>query len=66
MIQFLDSGLEWLVGLPCAFLCVGVLGMQNIALVLLITQLEQLVRLVLGMRRVYSYRWANDLTQLVS
>ena len=66
VIQFLDSGLEWLVGLPCAFLCVGVLGMQNIALVLLITQLEQLVRLVLGMRRVYSYRWANDLTQLVA
>ena len=40
--------------------------MQNIALVLLITQLEQLVRLILGMRRVRSYRWANDLTQLVA
>lgn len=66
VIQFLDSGLEWLVGLPCAFLCVSVLGMQNIALVLLITQLEQLVRLILGMRRVRSYRWANDLTQLVA
>ena len=30
------------------------------------TQLEQLVRLILGMRRVRSYRWANDLTQLVA
>ena len=66
VIQFLDSGLEWLVGLPCAFLCVSVLGLQNIALVLLITQLEQLVRLILGMRRVRSYRWTNDLTQLVA
>lgn len=66
VIQFLDSGIEWLVGLPCAFLCVSALGMDNIALVLLVTQLEQLVRLVLGMRRVKSYRWANDLTQLVA
>ena len=65
IIQFLDSGLEWLVGLPCAFLCVKVFRMDNIALVLLVTQLEQLVRLVLGMRRVHSYKWANDLTQLV-
>ncbi len=65
VIQFLDSGLEWLVGLPCAFLCVRVLGMTNIAEVLLITQLEQLVRLIFGMRRVRSYKWANDLTQLV-
>ena len=66
VIQFLDSGLEWLVGLPCAFFCVIVLHMDNIALVLLITQLEQLVRLVLGMRRVMIYRWANDLTKLVA
>ena len=65
IIQFLDSGLEWLVGLPCAFLCVKALHMTDIALVLLITQLEQLVRLVLGMRRVHTYRWANDLTVLV-
>ena len=65
VIQFLDSGLEWLVGLPCAFLCVKVLGMTNIAVVLLITQLEQLIRLIFGMKRVRSYQWANDLTQLV-
>ena len=65
VIQFLDSGLEWLVGLPCAFLCVKVLGMTNIAVVLLITQLEQLIRLIFGMKRVRSYQWSNDLTQLV-
>lgn len=65
IIQFLDSGLEWLVGLPCAFFCVNVLHMDNIALVLLITQLEQLVRFIFGMRRVRSYKWANDLTKLV-
>ena len=66
ILPFLDSGLEWLVGLPCAFLCVTVLHMDDIALVLLITQLEQLVRLVLGMRRVKTYKWAKDLTKLVA
>jgi hypothetical protein len=39
--------------------------MTNIAVVLLITQLEQLIRLIFGMKRVRSYQWANDLTQLV-
>ncbi|MBR4445141.1 MAG: MATE family efflux transporter [Solobacterium sp.] len=66
ILQFLDSGLEWLVGLPCAFLCVTVFHMKDIALVLLITQLEQLVRLLLGMRRVKTYKWARDLTKLVN
>ena len=66
IIQFLDSGLEWLVGLPCAFLCVKFFNMKSIALVLLITQLEQLVRFVFGMRRVRSNKWANDLTKLVT
>ena len=65
IIQFLDSGLEWLVGLPCAFLCVDLLHMQSIALVLLVTQLEQLVRLYFGMRRVKKYYWARDLTKTV-
>ena len=65
IIQFLDSGLEWAVGLPCAFICVNFLHMENIALVLLITQLEQLVRLFFGMLRVHSGKWANDLTVLV-
>ncbi|MBR2812884.1 MAG: MATE family efflux transporter [Solobacterium sp.] len=62
IIQFLDSGIEWLVGLPCAFLCVKGLGLTSIVTVLLIAQSEQLVRLVLGMRRVKTYRWAKDLT----
>jgi len=65
VIQLLDSGLEWAVGLPAAFLCVHLFRLNNIALVLLITQLEQLVRLVFGMRRVKTYKWAKDLTKLV-
>ncbi len=65
VIQFLDSGIEWAVGLPVTFACVDLFHMQGIAAVLLIAQSEQLVRLVLGMKRVNSERWARDLTKLV-
>ncbi len=65
IIQFLDSGLEWAVGLPLAFLSVH-FGIGNIALVLLITQAEQLVRLILGMKRIKTYKWAKDLTKTIA
>lgn len=65
VIQFLDSGLEWAVGLPAAFACVDLFHMSSIALVLLVSQLEQLVRLILGMKRVNTNIWAKDLTKLV-
>ena len=63
IIQFLDAGLEWLVGLPAAFICVYFFKMESLPLVLLITQVEQLVRLILGMRRINTEIWAKDLTQ---
>lgn len=66
VLPFLDSGLQWLIGVPCAFLCVKAFGMTSIATVLLLTQSEQLVRLILGMRRVKTYKWAKDLTKLVN
>ena len=66
VIPFLDSGLQWAVGIPLAFASVHLFGLKNIALVLLITQAEQLIRFVLGMRRVKQYRWVNDLTKTVA
>ena len=66
IIQFLDSGLLYLVGLTLAFGCVNILHMQDIVLVLLITQLEQLVRLVFGLKRVAKNIWAKDLTTTVA
>ena len=66
IIQFLDSGMVWMVGLPLAFISVNILGISSIVIVLLITQLEQLVRLVFGLKRVFTYIWAKDLTTLVS
>lgn len=65
ILQFLDSGIEWLVGLPLAFISVSILKIDSIVIVLLITQLEQLVRLIFGLRRVFTYIWAKDLTVLV-
>jgi putative MATE family efflux protein len=65
IIQFLDSGMEWMVGLPTAFACVSLFHLQDMAVVLLITQLEQLVRLFFGMVRVHKNYWAKDITVLV-
>lgn len=65
IISLLDSGIMWTIGIPLAFLCVNVFHMQNIALVFLIVQLEQFLRMIIGMKRFFSGIWAKDLTSLV-
>ncbi|MEG0176828.1 MATE family efflux transporter [Anaerorhabdus sp.] len=65
VIQVLDSGILWVIGLPSAFICVNLLGMSSIVWVLLITQIEQLVRLFFGMICVRQENWARDITVLV-
>ena len=65
IIQFLDSGLMYLVGLPLAFVCVYLLNVRDIVVVLLLTQVEQLIRMVLGMLRLNRRLWAHDLTTLI-
>lgn len=62
MLAMLDSGLLWLVGLPIAFASVQVFHMQDIALVFLITQIEQLIRVIVGMLRYQSKSWIVNLT----
>ena len=66
IISVLDSGIMWVIGIPLAFICVHLFKMQDIALVFLVVQLEQLVRLVIGMKRFNSGLWANDLTSLIA
>ncbi len=61
-LAFLDSGILWLVGLPTAFFCVSVLHIQSIALVFLLVQVEQLVRVVVGLRRYFAGTWIRNLT----
>ncbi len=65
MLSFLDSGIMWLVGLPLAFFLVHVMQMTNIALVFLIIQIEQIVRIFIGMRRYRSGSWTVNLTNTV-
>ena len=64
IINLYDSGFMYLIGVPLAFLSVY-LGVKNIAMVILITQIEQLVRFVFTLRRYNSNVWARDLTVLV-
>lgn len=64
ILTLLDSGLLWTIGLPLAFFSVNVLNIQSIAVVFVIIQIEQLVRMVLGLMRYKTYRWAVNLTNI--
>ena len=52
------------VGIPIAFIGVW-LGMKDVVLLVLLCQLEQVVRFFLTLKRYNSYKWANNLTELV-
>ena len=64
ILNFLDSGLTYIVGIPLAFVAVYS-GIDSIVLVLLICQFEQVVRLFLSLKRYASNAWAQDLTKSV-
>ena len=64
ILNFLDSGITYIVGIPLAFIAVYG-GIEDIVLVLLICQFEQVVRLILSLRRYKSNIWAQDLTKSV-
>lgn len=66
ILTLLDSGLMWGVGIPLAFICVHLFQIQSIALVFLICQLEQVVRVIFGMRRYRTGVWAVNLTTSIS
>lgn len=65
IINFLDSGIMYIVGLPIAFLTVR-FNVGDIVFVLLLCQIEQLVRFVITLIRYKSGIWANNLTKLVA
>ncbi len=63
IMNFLDAGIMYLVGIPLAFISIYV-GIEDIVLVLLICQIEQLVRFVFTMHRYKRNIWAKDLTKV--
>lgn len=62
--NILDSGIMYTVGIPIAFGSV-ILGIKSIVLVILLCQIEQIVRFVLTLKRYNSYKWVNNVTMLV-
>ncbi|MCR4634192.1 MAG: polysaccharide biosynthesis C-terminal domain-containing protein [Erysipelotrichaceae bacterium] len=63
--NLLDSGIMYAVGIPIAFAGVY-LGMKDVVLLVLFCQMEQVVRFILTLKRYNSYKWANNLTELVN
>jgi putative MATE family efflux protein len=61
-LTFLDAGILWLVGLPLAYVLVYVLKLDNLPIILLIVQIEQIVRLIIGSVRVKKGSWLKNLT----
>ena len=62
--NLLDSGIMYAIGIPIAFGSV-LLGIKSIVLVVLLCQIEQIVRFILTLKRYNSYVWVNNVTMLV-
>jgi putative MATE family efflux protein len=62
-VMFLDSGLQWIFGIPIAFIATYVLKVQNIAILFLIIQIEQIIRVFIGARRLSKRTWMMNLTE---
>ena len=62
-LLFMDSGLVWLVGIPAAYIGLLVLGVNSLPVLFLLTQSEQVVRMIIGLLRCRSGKWLHNLTE---
>jgi len=62
-LTWLDAGLVWGIGLPLTAFLVLVVKIESLAVVLLLVQIEQVVRVVIGLMRVSQGRWLMNLTR---
>ena len=62
MLMVLDCGIVWLVGIPLIYGMISLLHMQNFPLIYFLAQFELVARIIIGMRRFNSNRWAVNLT----
>ena len=60
-LTFLDSFILWGVGLTSTFIMICLLNISDIVVVILISQIEQLLRLILGMKRLKTKKWLHAL-----
>ena len=65
-LMILDCGIVWLVGIPLIYSLVLLFKLDNFIIIYLIAQLELVVRIVIGLRRFVSNRWAVNLTSEVT
>lgn len=61
VLAMLDSLILYLVGLPLAFLCVGVFKLDIVPTIIII-QLEQVIRIILAFKRYLSGKWLQNVT----
>ena len=62
MLMVLDCGIVWFVGIPLIYGMIALLHMENFALIYFLAQFELAVRIMIGLRRFTSNRWAVNLT----
>lgn len=61
-VMFLDSGLQWLVGIPVVIFAIYVLNIDNILVLFLMMQIEQVIRIIIGLRHFFKGTWMINLT----
>ena len=62
MLMVLDCGIVWFVGIPLIYGMIALLHMTNFPLIYFLAQFELVARIIIGMRRFTSNRWAVNLT----
>ncbi|TDW16747.1 putative MATE family efflux protein [Breznakia blatticola] len=62
-LAFLDSVIMWTVGIAITFVLIYGFSINNIVFVIVLAQLEQFVRLVLGFKRIKKKKWLHHLVE---
>lgn len=66
MLMVLDCGIVWFVGIPLIYGMISLLHMTNFPLIYFLAQFELVARIIIGMRRFTSNRWAVNLTSEIA
>ena len=66
MLMVLDCGIVWFVGIPLIYGMIALLNMTNFPLIYFLAQFELVARIIIGMRRFTSNRWAVNLTSEIA
>ena len=61
-VMFLDSGLQWIVGIPVVIFAIYVLNIDNILVLFLMMQIEQVIRIIIGLRHFFKGTCMINLT----